>query len=559
MVTNTLEYIIRAKDQASQAFESVSRSVEKHNSKMQALKVGATVASGVAVAGVVKFATDSVQAYSEAQQGQTELEGAYKRFPALANANIGALRQLNTETQRKTGYDDDALAGAQANLAQYKLSGKQIQQLTPLLADYAKKTGKDLPTAATDLGKAMLGQGRALKGVGINFKDTHSAAGNFSELMTGLKGQVGGVAEEMGGTAAGKVEILKQNFSDIQETVGGMLVPALSFLTDVGSKVMAWMQDNQGVVQALAIVIGILTLAIIGANIAMWAMAMNPVVLIILAIVVAVGILIAIVVLLVTHWKQVWAAVTAAMHAAMTWITARGAQFTAWWTSMWGKVGAWIRSVWTGFTSWVSTTWNNFMNGIRVGLAIIGAAWNLAWSRIGAFIANVWNNYIVAPIRNAWNWIQNAIRTGLGIINRVWNSVWNGLGGIVRGVFNGILGAIEGGVNGAIGLINGMIGAVNSVGGAVGIHIAMIPSVHLPRFATGTRNAPGGLALVGERGPEVVNLPQGSRVYPTGTGPMGGPMRLHPDDMRTIGQVIGQYVLAGIQRGSTQAILDATS
>jgi hypothetical protein len=37
----------------------------------------------------------------------------------------------------------------------------------------------------------------------------------------------------------------------------------------------------------------------------------------------------------------------------------------------------------------------------------------------------------------------------------------------------------------------------------------------LPKFASGTRNAPGGLALVGERGPELVNLPKGSAVLPS--------------------------------------------
>lgn len=35
-----------------------------------------------------------------------------------------------------------------------------------------------------------------------------------------------------------------------------------------------------------------------------------------------------------------------------------------------------------------------------------------------------------------------------------------------------------------------------------------------PMFANGTNNAPGGLALVGERGPEIVNLPKGSEVIP---------------------------------------------
>lgn len=36
----------------------------------------------------------------------------------------------------------------------------------------------------------------------------------------------------------------------------------------------------------------------------------------------------------------------------------------------------------------------------------------------------------------------------------------------------------------------------------------------LPGFATGTNFAPGGLAVVGERGPELVNLPRGSQVIP---------------------------------------------
>ncbi len=46
-----------------------------------------------------------------------------------------------------------------------------------------------------------------------------------------------------------------------------------------------------------------------------------------------------------------------------------------------------------------------------------------------------------------------------------------------------------------------------------------VPSV--PRYATGTDYHPGGLAVVGESGPELVNLPRGARVYPTGGGGAG--------------------------------------
>ena len=35
---------------------------------------------------------------------------------------------------------------------------------------------------------------------------------------------------------------------------------------------------------------------------------------------------------------------------------------------------------------------------------------------------------------------------------------------------------------------------------------------NIPGFANGTLSAPGGIALVGERGPELVNLPRGARV-----------------------------------------------
>jgi hypothetical protein len=39
-------------------------------------------------------------------------------------------------------------------------------------------------------------------------------------------------------------------------------------------------------------------------------------------------------------------------------------------------------------------------------------------------------------------------------------------------------------------------------------------ALKIPGYAAGTNSAPGGLALVGERGPELVNLPRGSQVIP---------------------------------------------
>jgi tape measure domain-containing protein len=70
-----------------------------------------------------------------------------------------------------------------------------------------------------------------------------------------------------------------------------------------------------------------------------------------------------------------------------------------------------------------------------------------------------------------------------------------------------------------IGLQLLFIEAIKGIGSALGFS--------LPGFANGTNSAPGGLAIVGERGPEIVNLPKGSQVIPNNqinarTGQSGG-------------------------------------
>jgi len=45
---------------------------------------------------------------------------------------------------------------------------------------------------------------------------------------------------------------------------------------------------------------------------------------------------------------------------------------------------------------------------------------------------------------------------------------------------------------------------------------ALVSSIKGAQFAKGTSSAPGGMALVGEQGPELVNLPRGSQVFTAG-------------------------------------------
>lgn len=58
------------------------------------------------------------------------------------------------------------------------------------------------------------------------------------------------------------------------------------------------------------------------------------------------------------------------------------------------------------------------------------------------------------------------------------------------------------------------IGASAVKGGGGGILKAIGGNKLSPKFAAGTDSAPGGLALIGERGPEILNIPRGAQVIP---------------------------------------------
>lgn len=240
MASKSLTFDIYGKDKsASKTIRGVGNAAESTGARFK--KAGVAIGIGLAAVGVaaLKFGADSVQAFADADAAQRKLGFAFEKFPALADTNQKALQKLNTEIQKKTRFDDDALAAAQANLASFGLTGAQLKQLTPLLTDYAAKTGKDVVTASTDLGKAIFGQGRALQKAGIDFQDTGTAAGNFQELINGLSGTVGGFALTDVETASGKLENMKNRFGEIQEKIGEILMPVLDELaTKLQDKVL---------------------------------------------------------------------------------------------------------------------------------------------------------------------------------------------------------------------------------------------------------------------------------------------------------------------------------
>ena len=202
-------------------------------------EAGSGISKGLGLAGLgwaaagaaaVTFGKQSVDAALAAEDAQARLAAQYAKFPALHDVSLQALNDLADATLKKTRYDDEAARAAEGVLAQYHLTGQQILDLLPLVEDFAAKTGKDLPTAAEAIGKALLGSTRALKEVGINYKSTGDAAQDYANILQLLHDSVGGAAAVDADTTAGKLAMLKNQYGELQEKIGTALLPLLQQL-----------------------------------------------------------------------------------------------------------------------------------------------------------------------------------------------------------------------------------------------------------------------------------------------------------------------------------------
>lgn len=225
-----------------------------------------------------------------------------------------------------------------------------------------------------------------------------------------------------------------------------------------------------------------------------------------------------------------------------------------------------VRVLWDGF-------WNGLSTIVTTVFAAISAIISGAWSVITTIFTGA-VNVVRSVVGSAWNWLRSTTSSALGAVVGVVVSVASRIGGAFKAVWDGVqkwvgkawgyIQDIPGKIKGAFsniwhGIGNGLKDAINNI-----LHLPLkIPKVSIPgvgsvggqtllnRLATGAVSAPGGMALVGERGPELVDMPRGSRVYPAHTTERilsdnsGGPIDLSPDTLQRLAELVARMILVG--------------
>lgn len=395
--------------------------------------------------------------------------------------------------------------------------------------------------------------------------DVGDVAGAQKIILQELQTEFGGSAEAAGKTFAGQLDIARNALDNIMEQVGQVIANALQPFVEkiqpVVDKIQEWIDKNPQLVTAIVgigaaiavatVAVGALMIAFAGLN----AVA-SPWLLIAAAIVAGIALVAVGVNWLVGTfggWEEVWKNITNIYNAYIKpalmdlWSTIQ-TQLIPVLQEFWDKNKNWIIPALQALAivigvvilgsimvfigaiklvvqaiSWLGQGFTWVVEQIKNGIAFVVDRANYLknnfWEVIGSilgffatlpikipfFIASA-IMWVVNYIRNIdwggiWNTIYNALTNMLSKIPGAFMNMINGIrnldwGSIGKSIANAVLGFMEGAINGAFA---GLPGA---------------PKVRLPRFARGVENFGGGLAIVGERGPELVNLPKGSDVIP---------------------------------------------
>ena len=479
--------------------QSVANSLGGGLSSMAKKAVGAAAAY-VGFNQAKDFLVDCATGVMEMERANTRLETLLLNTKGNTKEMAGAIAVYGDELELLTTIEGDATTAGASQLATFQLQGDNIKKLLPALQNLAvgqygvNVTQDNMIQSANLLGKVMQGQTGALSKAGVSFTETQKKilqTGTESQktatLIEVLNQNFGGLAEAAAQTDEGQIIQFRNVWGSVKDEVGKGVMPAVRGVVGYLNENMPAIREKvTGAVEAVSGKIGPLINGMIGGFTA----AGN-----------AIG------------WcKENWNWLGPVIYGVV------------------GAVGAYktITGICNGVISLtatllgVKTTMLAGMTATEIvatgATAALGAAVNFLTSpitlvvlAIGLLIAGG-----VALVKN-WDWVVEKV----GIVGAKISETWITVKETAIGAWNSMVDGIKGAINWIISPINSLIGGINKVqfdipdwipgigGKKWGFNIPTIPML-----ANGGTITQSGTVLVGEKGPELLNLNRGASVVP---------------------------------------------
>lgn len=194
--------------------------------KLGAIGKGVALGAGIgafnllsgAVTGVIDRLDEAHQAFLQDQAGQEQLAGALERnIPNWDGNRQGA--EAYAAAQGALGFADDEVRASLGQLVGITHDLTEAQNLNSLAQDLARAKNLDLAQATDIVTKAAQGNGKALKGLGVDVTGAKTAA----DFLAATERNVAGAAEEWAATNEGKLAVSNVKVGEAMEKIGGIV------------------------------------------------------------------------------------------------------------------------------------------------------------------------------------------------------------------------------------------------------------------------------------------------------------------------------------------------
>jgi len=526
-----------------------------------ALAVG--VVAGTAFVG---FAALSIKEASKFEDVLTGLRAGLKNTGEDVDKVSAALVRQAQALQLTTRFSDDQIISADAMLTTFKLSGASIEKINPSLLDMAEGM-RDVngQTIGLDEGARLIGKvmgnaeggieglSTALRRNGVIMTDaqkevfkTGTEAQRTSTLLEILSFNFGGRSVAAGKTFAGQMDILKHAVADLEKTFGKALLEGITpFITALAG----WASSKTGMDAIQALTDGFKKFS---DSISHLIQSVWPTLLVAFNKLRDIA---------VTVYKILWSNLKPVLldlediwkrhHKVITDVAI--------------VVALILGSALLGLIILSLKVTDILLKFIDNAINPLGHAFKFVWDILANALKPVlddlqtmWKNHHAAIMELAKEVGIIALAIGVVFVGAIvltitiiakavdavlkFINILFSIGEVVAGINKKVIDGFKGMVNGVIDATNVMIRAFDKLPSAVrvGVHIAEVP-----KLAGGIQNFGGGLAMVGEQGPELVNLPYGSSVIPnnriggdTYNINLDGVMARSRSDLRQIGEDI---------------------
>lgn len=205
--------------------------MSKFDGAMSKLGKGAlAVGAGLGVATAAAFSM--AEAAADDERAAAALAKTLQNAAGATGEQAAAVEDWISAQGRALGVADDDLRPALDRLVRATGDVGQAQKLASLAMDISAGTGKDLVSVSEALAKAQNGNLSALKKLDPALADLIENTGSSELALESLAQTFDGQASTAAETAAGKLQIAKLQFAEMQEEIGAKLIPILAKLAD---------------------------------------------------------------------------------------------------------------------------------------------------------------------------------------------------------------------------------------------------------------------------------------------------------------------------------------